>query len=57
MSVRRWAAYYAAHPDKLKARLEREARKGKVKRGRTTEKETNYIIDSVNHFTLLTEQL
>ncbi len=34
----RWEAYYAAHPEKLKARLEREARKGKVKRGRPPKK-------------------
>ena len=34
----RWNAYYAAHPDKLKAKLEREARKGKVKRGRPLKK-------------------
>jgi hypothetical protein len=37
----RWAAYYAAHPDKLKAKLEREARKGKVKRGRPPQKKAN----------------
>ena len=36
----RWAAYYAANPDKLQAKLEREARKGKVKRGRPPQKET-----------------
>ena len=30
----RWDAYYAAHPEKLKAKLEREARKGTTKRGR-----------------------
>jgi ribosome-associated translation inhibitor RaiA len=34
----RWDAYYAAHPDKLKAKLERQARKGKVKRGRPRKK-------------------
>jgi hypothetical protein len=36
----RWDAYYAAHPEKLKAKLEREARKGKVKRGRPQKKAT-----------------
>jgi hypothetical protein len=30
----RWEAYYAAHPEKLAAKLAREAKKGKVKRGR-----------------------
>jgi hypothetical protein len=30
----RWEAYYAAHPAKLRAKLEREARKGKLPRGR-----------------------
>ena len=34
----RWEAYYAAHPEKLQARLEREAKKGKVKRGRPPKK-------------------
>jgi hypothetical protein len=34
----RWKAYYAAHPEKLKAKLEREARKGTVKRGRPPKK-------------------
>ena len=28
----RWEAYYAAHPEKLKAKLEREAKKGQSKR-------------------------
>jgi hypothetical protein len=36
----RWEAYYAAHPEKLKAKLEREARKGKVNRGRPPKKTT-----------------
>jgi len=36
----RWKAYYAAHPEKLKAKLEREARKGKVNRGRPPKKTT-----------------
>ena len=30
----RWEAYYAAHPEKLKARQEREAKKGARPRGR-----------------------
>ena len=30
----RWEAYYAAHPEKLQAKLEREARKGARPRGR-----------------------
>jgi hypothetical protein len=30
----RWQAYYAAHPDKLRAKLERDARKGTLPRGR-----------------------
>jgi len=34
----RWKAYYADHPEKLKAKLEREARKGKAKRGRPPKK-------------------
>jgi len=34
----RWDAYYAAHPEKLKAKLEREARKGTRKRGRPPNK-------------------
>lgn len=34
----RWEAYYAAHPDKLKAKLEREAKKGTVPRGRPKKK-------------------
>ena len=34
----RWDAYYAAHPEKLKAKLEREARKGTAKRGRPPKK-------------------
>ena len=34
----RWAAYYAAHPDKLKAKLEREAQKGTRPRGRPSSK-------------------
>jgi len=37
-SKARWDAYYAAHPEKLKAKLERQARKGKVKRGRPRKK-------------------
>jgi hypothetical protein len=32
----RWEAYYKAHPDKLKAKLEREA--GKAARGRQPKK-------------------
>lgn len=36
----RWAAYYAAHPEKLQAKLERQARKGSVKRGRPKQKTT-----------------
>jgi hypothetical protein len=35
---KRWDAYYAAHPEKLKAKLERQARKGKVTRGRPRKK-------------------
>ena len=35
----RWEAYYAAHPEKLKAKLEREARKGKRPRGRPPKKQ------------------
>jgi len=34
----RWDAYYAAHPEKLQAKLEREARKGIRKRGRPPNK-------------------
>jgi hypothetical protein len=34
----RWDAYYRAHPEKLKAKLEREARKGTTKRGRPPKK-------------------
>ena len=36
----RWDAYYAAHPDKLKARNEREAKRaaGNLKRGRPPKK-------------------
>jgi hypothetical protein len=34
----RWEAYYAAHPDKLKAKLERESKKGQAKRGRSPKK-------------------
>jgi len=30
----RWEAYYAAHPEKLQARREREAKKGTRSRGR-----------------------
>lgn len=30
----RWDAYYAANPDKLKAKLARDAKKGTVSRGR-----------------------
>lgn len=35
----RWDAYYAAHPEKLKAKLEREARKGTRPRGRPSKKQ------------------
>ena len=34
----RWDAYYAANPDKLKAKLAREAKKGTVPRGRPKKK-------------------
>ena len=34
----RWEAYYAAHPEKLKARQEREAKKGARPRGRPPKK-------------------
>lgn len=34
----RWNAYYEAHPEKLKARQEKEAKKGTVKRGRPAKK-------------------
>jgi len=34
----RWQSYYAAHPEKLQAKLEREARKGSRKRGRPPSK-------------------
>jgi len=34
----RWEAYYAAHPEKLKARQEKEARKGTRPRGRPKKK-------------------
>jgi len=34
----RWEAYYAAHPEKLKARQEKEAKKGQAKRGRPQKK-------------------
>jgi hypothetical protein len=34
----RWAAYYAAHPERLQAKLERESRKGERKRGRPAKK-------------------
>jgi hypothetical protein len=34
----RWEAYYAAHPEKLAAKLERKAKKGKVRRGRPPKK-------------------
>jgi hypothetical protein len=34
----RWKAYYAAHPDKFKAKLEREAKKGTRPRGRPPKK-------------------
>lgn len=30
----RWAAYYVEHPEKLKAKQERDAKKGTVPRGR-----------------------
>jgi hypothetical protein len=36
----RWEAYYAASPEKLQAKLEREARKGTRKRGRPPNKKT-----------------
>lgn len=36
----RWAAYYAANPEKLRAKLERESRKGKVMRGRPPKQRT-----------------
>ncbi len=36
----RWDAYYAAHPEKLKAKLEKAAQKGKVKRGRPPKQKT-----------------
>jgi len=39
-SKARWEAYYAAHPEKLKAKLERDARKGTRKRGRPLTKKT-----------------
>ena len=39
-SKARWDAYYAAHPEKLQAKLERQARKGTVKRGRPKKKTT-----------------
>jgi hypothetical protein len=34
----RWDSYYAAHPEKLKAKLERDARKGTRPRGRPSKK-------------------
>jgi hypothetical protein len=34
----RWDAYYRAHPEKLKAKLERAAQKGTTKRGRPPKK-------------------
>jgi hypothetical protein len=34
----RWEAYYTAHPEKLQAKLEREAKKGTVPRGRPKKK-------------------
>ena len=34
----RWKAYYAKHPEKLKAKLVREAKKGTVPRGRPAKK-------------------
>jgi len=34
----RWDSYYAAHPEKLKAKLEREARKGTRPHGRPSKK-------------------
>ena len=37
-SKARWDAYYAAHPEKLKAKLEREGRKGTRPRGRPSKK-------------------
>jgi len=36
----RWQAYYAAHPEKLQAKLEREAGKGTRKRGRPPNKKS-----------------
>jgi hypothetical protein len=37
-SKARWDAYYAAHPEKLKAKLERQAMKGKATRGKPRKK-------------------
>jgi hypothetical protein len=37
-ALARWDAYYAANPDKLKAKLAREAKKGTVPRGRPKKK-------------------
>ncbi len=37
-SKARWDAYYAAHPEELKAKLEREAKKGTRPRGRPSKK-------------------
>jgi hypothetical protein len=34
----RWDAYYEAHPEKLKERQEREAKRGTVRRGRPPKK-------------------
>jgi hypothetical protein len=34
----RWDAYYKAHPEKLKAKLERAAQKGRTKRSRPPKK-------------------
>jgi len=39
----RWEAYYATHPEKLQARLEREARKGTRPRGRPPKKKGEMI--------------
>jgi hypothetical protein len=37
----RWKAYYVAHPAKLKAKLEREAKKGQAKRASPPKKKTS----------------
>ena len=38
-----WDAYYATRPEKLKAKLERAARKGKVKRGRPSKEKLSRL--------------